>query len=341
MKVVATDSLVAALSVAIAVTLMCTSSYQHCQYHCCARFRCHSAVHIVISALSVPLLCSFSLSQRCAHRHISTVSTTAVLVFPVTALCTSSYQHCQYHCCARFRCHSAVHIVISALSVPLLCSFSLSQRCAHRHISTVSTTAVLVFAVTALCTSSYQHCQYHCCARFRCHSAVHIVISALSVPLLCSFSLSQPCAHRHISTVSTTAVLVFAVTALCTSSYQHCQYHCCARFHCHSAVHIVISALSVPLLCSFSLSQRCVHRHISTVSTTAVLVFAVTALCTSSYQHCQYHCCARFRCHMLCSFSLSQRSAHRCLTAVGFLLYNPSYKDFMNFVNFLNSVYSL
>ena len=41
-------------------------------------------------------------------------------------------------------------------------------------------------------------------------------------------------------------------------------------------------------------------------------------------QHCHYHCCHNavliFPLTALCSFSLSQHCAHRCLTAVGFLL---------------------
>ena len=48
-KVVATDSAVAALSVAIAVTLMCTSLSQHCHYHCS-----HSAVPV----FAVTALCT-------------------------------------------------------------------------------------------------------------------------------------------------------------------------------------------------------------------------------------------------------------------------------------------
>ena len=82
-KVVATDSTVTALSVAIAVTLVvlvCTSLSQHCHYHCCPStvtgrycWRCN----ITISAIVVTTQCSFSLPQRCA----------------------------------RFRCHNAVHIV--------------------------------------------------------------------------------------------------------------------------------------------------------------------------------------------------------------------------------------
>ena len=73
-----------------------------------------------------------------------------------------------------------MYIVISALSLPLL-----SQRC-NINITTI--------AVTLMCTSLSQYCRYHCCpmsqrcARFRCHSAV----------------------------------LVFSVTALCTSFYNRC-----------------------------------------------------------------------------------------------------------------------
>ena len=59
-KVVATDSAVAALlSVANAVTLMGASLSQHCHYHCC-----HNDVLVFVATA----LCSFSLSQRYAHR---------------------------------------------------------------------------------------------------------------------------------------------------------------------------------------------------------------------------------------------------------------------------------
>ena len=55
LKIVAAYSAVAALPVAIAVTLMCTSLSQHCHYHCC-----HSAV-LVFAATA---LCT-SVSNRC------------------------------------------------------------------------------------------------------------------------------------------------------------------------------------------------------------------------------------------------------------------------------------
>ena len=63
-KVVATESAVTTLSVDIAVTLMCTSVSQHCHYQCC-----HNAV-LVFAATA---LCSFSLSQCCAHRCLTAV----------------------------------------------------------------------------------------------------------------------------------------------------------------------------------------------------------------------------------------------------------------------------
>ena len=57
--VVATDSAVAALLVAIAVTLMCTSLFQHCHYHCC---------HTAVLVFAATALCSFLLLQCCVHR---------------------------------------------------------------------------------------------------------------------------------------------------------------------------------------------------------------------------------------------------------------------------------
>ena len=84
----------------------------------------------------------------------------------------------------------------------------------------------------------------------------------------------------------------------CESSGNWQRCHSTVSCHrCHSNVHIVISALSLPLL-----SQRCVRFRCHS----AVFDFAVTALC---------------------SFSLSQRCTHRCLTAVGFLLCRFSKSD--------------
>ena len=60
----ATDSAVTALSVATAVTLMCTSLSQHCHFHCC---------HNALLVFTATALCSFSLSQHCAHRFLTTV----------------------------------------------------------------------------------------------------------------------------------------------------------------------------------------------------------------------------------------------------------------------------
>ena len=79
MKVVATDSSVTAISVVIAVKLMCTSLSQHCHYHCCARFRCHavlctfSLLQCVLIFAATALCSSVSLSERCAHRCLTAV----------------------------------------------------------------------------------------------------------------------------------------------------------------------------------------------------------------------------------------------------------------------------
>ena len=62
--VMATDYNVAALSVVIAVTQMCTSLSQHCHYHCY-----HNAVLI----FAATALCSFSLSQYCGHQCLAAV----------------------------------------------------------------------------------------------------------------------------------------------------------------------------------------------------------------------------------------------------------------------------
>ena len=108
----------------ISVTVMCTSLWkwwqltalsQHCQ---------------------VP-----SLSHQCAHRYLSTVTSTVV-----TTLCLFSLPQR----CARFRCHSAVLV----FAVTTLCSFWLSQRCARFRCHN----AVLVFAATTLCTLISNRC---------------------------------------------------------------------------------------------------------------------------------------------------------------------------------------
>ena len=130
-----TDSAVATLSVAVAVTLVCISLSQHC-YYCC-----FSAVTVsAVTSLSVPSLsqrctrlccchsatlvcdvitpCSFALSQRCARFHCHS----AVLVFAVTTLCLFSLPQCY----TRFRCHNAVHIgatVYTRCGVPVLPRF--------------------------------------------------------------------------------------------------------------------------------------------------------------------------------------------------------------------------
>ena len=52
---------------------------------------------------------------------------------------------------------------------------------------------------------------------------------------------------------------------------------------------------------------------------------------TSLSQHCHYHCShntvLNFAATVLCSFSLLQRFAHRCVTAVEFLLCKVNYKS--------------
>ena len=62
-------------------------------------------------------------------------------------------------------------------------------------------------------------------------------------------------------------------------------------------------------------------------------VIAVTLTCTSLSQHCHYHCCHNavlvFAATALCSFSLSQRCAHRCLIAVGFLLCSVLFSEIL------------
>ena len=68
-KVVATDSAVAALSVAIVVTLMCTSLSQHCHYQCC---------HNALLVFAATALCLFSLPQHCAHRCLTTLGFSCV-----------------------------------------------------------------------------------------------------------------------------------------------------------------------------------------------------------------------------------------------------------------------
>ena len=98
---VATDSAVTAVALGSAVTAVATDNavtamftlvWQRCAHHCessgnwqrcrstVSCHRCRTNVHIVISVLSLPLL-----SQRCARFHCHST----VLVFAVTALCTS------------------------------------------------------------------------------------------------------------------------------------------------------------------------------------------------------------------------------------------------------------
>ena len=93
----------------------------------------------------------------------------------------------------------------------------------------------------------------------------------------------------------------------------------------HITVKVVVTDSAVTALCSFSLSQCCAQ-------------FAVTVLCSFSLSQCCAHfhchsavlislsqCCARFHCHSPVLISLSQCCAHRCLTAIGFLLCTFNY----------------
>ena len=95
-------------------------------------------MHIVISALSLPLL-----SQRC-NINITTIA--------VTLMCTSLSQYCRYHCCpmsqrcARFRCHSAVLV----FSVTALC-ISFYNRCGIPPVSGTKVYSFLVLIVKICC----------------------------------------------------------------------------------------------------------------------------------------------------------------------------------------------
>ena len=100
------------------------------------------------------------------------------------------------------------------------------------------------------------------------------------------------------------------------------------RCHNHSYPSAVtttaIPALSQPLL-----SQRC-HNHCypSAVTTTAIPALSQPLL--SQRCHCQRRSIAisSIAVTTLRSFSLLQRCAHRCITAVGFLLYSRPYSVF-------------
>ena len=69
---VASDTAVTALTVAIAVTLMCTSLPQHCHFHCCL---------IAVLVFAITALCT-SVSNRCGippvYSNSSTLSVTQV-----------------------------------------------------------------------------------------------------------------------------------------------------------------------------------------------------------------------------------------------------------------------
>ena len=90
----ATNSAVTALSVFIAVTLMCTSLSQHCHYHCC---------HNAVLGFAATMLYSFSLSQCCAHRCLTAVGFHLCIEYNMT--CT--------HTIIRT---SSNHVVIEVLS---------------------------------------------------------------------------------------------------------------------------------------------------------------------------------------------------------------------------------
>ena len=107
-KIMATDSTVTALSVAISVTLMCTSLSQHCCNNCR-----HNAVLVFATT---------ALSQQCQ------------VAFAVTLMCTSLSHHSPLPLLSQ-RCHcQCCNITISTITARMLCSFSLSQRC-HSNVS--------------------------------------------------------------------------------------------------------------------------------------------------------------------------------------------------------------
>ena len=115
MKVVSTDSAAAALSVAIAVTLMCTLLSRHYHYYCCPR---------AVTVSAVTLLTAVLLSQRCARFRCHN----AVFVFAVTTPCLFSLSQR----CVCFRCHKAVLVFAVTtmclfFAVTTMCLFSLSQ----------------------------------------------------------------------------------------------------------------------------------------------------------------------------------------------------------------------
>ena len=106
-------------------------------------------MHIVISALSLPLRAQRCHSQ-CCNITISTIA--------VTPMCTLSSQHCHYHCWPST-------VILSA--VTLLSAPSLSHQCTHRYPSTVITTAG-----PALSFSVVEHYYQH----HRCHNAVEFLL---------------------------------------------------------------------------------------------------------------------------------------------------------------------
>ena len=104
-----------------------------------------------------------------------------------------------------------------------------------------------------------------------------------------------------------------AVTAMFTLVRLRCAHHCESI---GKLALIAVTALSVtiavtPMDVYISLSQNC-HYH---CSPSAVTFSAVTVSI-----HCCHNAVLAFDGTALCLFSLSQRSAHRYLTAKGFLL---------------------
>ena len=197
-------------------------------------------------------------------------------------MCISLSQHCHYHCYPSAVTVSAVTLLSSTIVVTTLCSFSLSQLCAHFRCHN----AGLIFAVTTLCSFSLSQR----CAHFRCHNAVLI----FAVTTLCSFSLSQRCARFRCHN----AVLIFAVTTLCTSVSlsQRCGIpHVFAGF----------TTQSTSLFASHNAVKdfRCSQRNVSSVSkvTTPGLIFRLSAgiepVTSCDFGAVLYQRCARFRCH--------------------------------------------
>ena len=123
-----------------------------------------------------------------------------------------------------------------------------------------------------------------------------------------------------------------AATLLCqrcklTTMQQRWQWQ-----HCNITMHTSVTAVTTDstVTAVFTLVwQRCAHHCESTGNwqrcrSTVSCHRYYTVMCTSSSQHCHYHWCHSaalvFAAAALCSFLPPQLYAHRCLTAVGFLL---------------------